>query len=105
VDYKRLYKIDQFDAFFVTRAKEGMNFRRVYSHAKDIKNGVLVDQSIMFNNYQSAKDYPKQIRRIKFKDNESGKTFIFLTNNFTMKATDIALLYKYRWGVELFLNG
>ncbi|MGH7240046.1 MAG: IS4 family transposase [Candidatus Saccharimonadales bacterium] len=104
VDYKRLYKIDQSDAFFVTRSKDGMNFRRLYTHPKNVNNGVLADQTIMFNNYQAAKDYPKKIRRIKFTDDESGKLFIFLTNNFRLKATDIALLYKYRWGIELFFK-
>jgi hypothetical protein len=104
VDYRRLYKIDQCDAFFVTRSKDGMNFRRLYSRAKDVKNGVLADQTIMFNNYQAAKDYPKKIRRIKFRDDETDKLFVFLTNNFKLKATDIALLYKYRWGIELFFK-
>lgn len=96
VDYKRIYKIDQCDAFFVTRSKDGMNFRRLYSHPKDASNGVLFDQTILFNNYQSAKGYPKKIRRIKFRDDKSGKTFIFLSNNFHVEATEIALLYKYR---------
>lgn len=104
VDYKRLYKINQCDAFFVTRAKDTMNFRRLYSHQKNIKKGVLADQTIMFNSYQAIKDYPDKIRRIKFRDDESGKVFVFLTNNFKLKATDIALLYKYRWGIELFFK-
>jgi len=104
VDYKRIYKIDQCDAFFVTRSKDGMNFRRLYSHPKDASNGVLFDQTILFNNYQSAKGYPKKIRRIKFRDDKSGKTFIFLSNNFHVEATEIALLYKYRWGIELFFK-
>jgi len=104
VDYKRLYKINRSDAFFVTRAKDNMNYRRLYSHQKDIAAGVLYDQSIKLNNYYAAKDYPEKMRRIKFKDEQSGKVLIFLTNNFHLKATQIAQLYKHRWKIELFFK-
>lgn len=104
VDYKRLYKINQCEAFFVTRAKDTMNYRRLYSHPKDTKKGVLYDQTIMLNNYYASKDYPERMRRIKFKDELTGNVLIFLTNNFHLKATDIALLYKYRWDIELFFK-
>jgi hypothetical protein len=104
VDYKRLYKIHSSKAFFVTRAKDNMNYRRLYSHLKDIAAGVLYDQSIKLNNYYAAKDYPEKMRRIKFKDGQSGKVLIFLTNNFHLKATEIAQLYKHRWKIELFFK-
>jgi hypothetical protein len=104
VDYKRLYKIHRSEAFFVTRAKDNMNYRRLYSHQKDIAAGVLYDQSIKLNNYYAAKDYPEKMRRIKFKDEQSGKVLIFLTNNFHLKATEIAQLYKHRWKIELFFK-
>ena len=104
VDYKRLYKINTSKAFFVTRAKDNMNYRRVYSHPKDIAGGVLYDQSIMLNNYYALKEYPIKMRRIKFKDAQTGKILIFLTNNFDLKATQIAQLYKHRWKIELFFK-
>ena len=104
VDYKRLYKIHTSAAFFVTRAKDNMNYRRVYSHPKDIAGGVLYDQSIMLSNYYASKDYPIKMRRIKFKDAQTGKILIFLTNNFDLKATEIAQLYKHRWKIELFFK-
>ncbi len=104
VDYERLYKIHRSGAFFVTRAKDNMSYRRVYSHAKDIKSGVIYDQSIMLNNYYASKDYPEKLRRIKFKDELTGKILIFLTNNFHLKATEIAQLYKHRWKIELFFK-
>jgi len=104
VDYKRLYKIHQCDAFFITRAKDNMNYRRLYSHPKDTGKGVLYDQTIVLNNYYAAKDYPEKMRRIKFYDAESGKVLAFLTNNFHLKATDIAQLYKHRWKIELFFK-
>jgi len=104
VDYKRLYKIHQCNAFYITRAKDNMNYRRVKSYLSDRNNGVLCDQSVLLNNHYAAKDYPEKIRRIKFYDKESGKTFIFLTNNFHLKATEIAQLYKHRWKIELFFK-
>src|SRR5690606_9337156 len=104
VDYMRLYKINHCDAFFITRAKDNMNYRRLYSHPKDKDNGVLYDQTIALNNYYAAKDYPEKMRRIKFYDAESGKVLVFLTNNFHLKATEIAQLYKHRWKIELFFK-
>jgi hypothetical protein len=106
VDYKRLYRIHLCNAFFVTRAKDNMNYRRLYSHPKDIKKGVIYDQTIMLNNHYASKDYSKKLRIIKFKDvdDPSGLTLVFLTNNFHLKATDIALLYKSRWDIEMFFK-
>ena len=104
VDYKRLYKIHLCGAFFVTRAKDNMNYRRLYSHPKNKTKGVLYDQTIMLNNHYASKDYPERIRRIKFRDEETSKDLIFLTNNFHLKATQIAQLYKYRWKIELFFK-
>ncbi len=104
VDYKRLYKIHTSDAFFVTRAKDNMNYRRLYSHPKDIARGVIYDQTILLNNHYASKDYPEKMRRIKFKDEDTGKILIFLTNNFYLKANEIAQLYKHRWKIELFFK-
>ena len=104
VDYRRLYHIHQCQAFYVTRAKDNMDYRRLYSHKVDKIIGVLCDQTIMLNGYYAAKDYPEKIRRIKFYDEETGKVLIFLTNNFHLKATDIAKLYKHRWKIELFFK-
>lgn len=106
VDYKRLYRIHQSKAFFVTRAKDNMNYRRLYSHPKDTKKGVIYDQTIMLNNHYASKDYPEKLRIIKFKDvdDPSGLTLIFLTNNFHLQPTDIALLYKSRWDIEMFFK-
>ena len=104
VDYKRLYKIHTSNAFFITRAKDNMNYRRLYSHPKDKTKGVLYDQTIMLNNYYAAKDYPEKLRIIKFRDEQTRKVFVFLTNNFHLKATDVAQLYKNRWEIELFFK-
>lgn len=104
VDYKRLYRIHCCEAFYITRAKDNMNCRRIKSYPSDKNNGVLYDQSVLLNNYYAAIDYPKKIRRIKFYDKQSGKTFIFLTNNFHLRATEVAQLYKHRWKIELFFK-
>jgi len=66
VDYKRLYRIHLCNAFFVTRPKDNMNYRRLYSHPKDIKKGVIYDQTIMLNNHYASKDYLEKLLIIKF---------------------------------------
>jgi hypothetical protein len=104
VDFARLHVLHQAGAFFVTRAKSPMDARRVYSAATDRSTGVISDQRVMLNGYYSAKKYPEHLRRIRFKDPESGKTLIFLTNNTALPALTIAALYKSRWQVELFFK-
>lgn len=104
VDYKRLYHIHKCGAFFVTRAKDNMNYRRLYSREVDKNKGVIYDQTIILNGYYVSEYYPEKMRRIKFRDEETGKILIFLTNNFHLKATEIAKLYKHRWRIELFFK-
>jgi IS4 transposase len=104
VDFSRLYALHQAGAFFVTRAKSPMNARRVYSAGADRATGVICDQRVMLNGHYSAKKYPEHLRRIRFKDPESGKTLIFLTNNTALPALTICALYKSRWQVELFFK-
>jgi|SRR5579871_3058163 len=104
LDFARLYKLHQAGAFFVTRAKRGMNARRVYSARTDRTSGVVCDQTIVMNGFYVAKDYPGHLRRIRFKDPKSGKTLVFLTNNTTLPPLTIAALYKSRWQVELFFK-
>jgi hypothetical protein len=104
LDFARLYKLHQAGAFFVTRAKSNMNARRVYSAATDRTTGVICDQAIALNGFYVSQDYPEHVRRIRFKDPESGKSLIFLTNNTTLPPLTIAALYKNRWQVELFFK-
>ena len=104
VDFARLFALHQAGAFFVTRAKSPMDARRVYSAATDRSTGVMSDQRVMLNGHYSAKKYPEHLRRIRFKDPESGKTLVFLTNNTALPALTIAALYKSRWQVELFFK-
>ena len=104
VDFARLYAMHQVGAFFVTRAKRGMDARRVYSSPTQRDTGVICDQRVMLNGHYSAKAYPEHLRRVRFKDPESRKTLVFLTNNTTLPALTIAALYKSRWQVELFFK-
>jgi hypothetical protein len=104
VDFTRLYAMHQAGAFFVTRAKQGMDARRVYSSPTQRSIGVICDQRVMLNGFYSAKAYPEHLRRVRFKDPESGKTLVFLTNNTVLPALTITALYKGRWQVELFFK-
>ncbi len=91
-------------AFFVTRAKSGMAFRRVYSSKVDKFIGLRYDQQIKLTRYYAKRDYPDYLCRIKYLEKETGKTYVFLTNNFVLLAITIAQLYKERWKVELFFK-
>ena len=104
LDFKRLHTFHQASAFFVTRAKSNMDARRVYSATTDRSIGIMCDQTIALNGYYSSQDYPAHLRRIRFKDPETGKALVFLTNNFALPATTICALYKARWQVELFFK-
>lgn len=104
VDFTRLYAMHQAGAFFVTRAKQGMDARRVYSSPTQRSTGVICDQRVMLNGFYSAKAYPEHLRRVRFKDPESAKTLVFLTNNTVLPTLTIAALYKGRWKVELFFK-
>jgi len=104
VDYERLFRITLAKAFFVVRAKSNIKFKRMYSNKIDKSTGVKYDQTGKIEGYYSSKNYPEKIRKVKFHDTEKDRIFIFLTNNFELKAHEIALLYKQRWQVELFFK-
>src|ERR1700692_2909323 len=104
VDFRRLYVIHQAGAFFVTRTKINMKYHRVYSRVVDKTSGVIADQIIALDGFYSKRDYSQHLRRISFRDPETGKHLVFLTNNFLLSAAMIAALYKKRWAVELFFK-
>ena len=104
VDFKRLFKINQCGAYFVTRAKDNLNFTRITSRKVKKKKGVLCDQTINLKGFYSSEKYPSPLRRIRFIDKETEKRFVFITNNFDLAPEDVALLYKYRWKIELFFK-
>jgi len=104
VDFARLHVLHLAGSFFVTRTKSNMNFHRVYSASTDRGTGVICDQTITLDGFYARQDYPEHLRRIRFKDAESGKTLVFLTNHFTLPASTICALYKSRWQVELFFK-
>ena len=104
LDFTRLYVLHQAKAFFVTRANSNTIFRRVYSASVDRTKGIICDQTIVLTGTNSGEDYPEHLRRIRFKDPQTGKTLVLLTNNFTLSAATICALYKARWQVELFFK-
>ena len=104
VDFARLYRLHQAGAFFVTRAKSNLNAHRVYSSATDRTTGVIADQTIALDGHYTRQDYPVHLRRVRFRDPETEKTLVFLTNQTTLPALTICDLYKSRWQVELFFK-
>src|SRR5580658_7414290 len=104
VDFKRLARLDDAGSFFVTRAKSNMKAKRRYSHPVDRSTGLICDQTIVLTGFYTRQGFDRPLRRVKFNDPETGKTLVFLTNNFALPAMTIAKLYKYRWQVELFFK-
>ena len=103
-DFARWYTMHLAQAFFVTRAKSSLLFRRIYSRSVDKSTGLRCDQTIALTAPKASKDYPQHLRRIKFYDAEHDNHLVFLTNNFDLPALTIAQLYRCRWQVELFFK-
>jgi len=104
LDFKRLYAMDTQGAFFITRSKSNTQWKRLYSHPVDRTTGLICDQTIVVTGTKTSKHYPEKLRRVKYRDSETGKNLVFLTNNFSLPALTIAQLYRSRWQVELFFK-
>jgi len=103
-DFDWLFSIDQAGAFFVTRLKKSIKWTRIISHPVDKSVGLRSDQEILLFSKQSKAKYPKRLRKVSFRDETQNRTFIFLTNNFSLPAEKIAAIYKARWEIELFFK-
>ena len=104
VDFGRLHAIHRAGAYFVTREKNKLSFKRRYSNPVDRTTGIMCDQIIFLTGKNTAKKYPDTLRRIKYYDEETAQEYVYLTNNFSVSAMSIALLYKNRWKIELFFK-
>ncbi len=104
LDFGRLYRFHEAGSFFVTRGKSNLQVQRRYSHPVDRTTGLICDQSVVLTGFYSHQCFEAPLRRIRFKDPETAKTLIFLTNNFVLPALTITELYRCRWQVELFFK-
>jgi len=104
LDFERLYRFHEAGSFFVTRGKSNLKVQRRYSHPVDRETGLICDQSVVLTGFYSHQGFEAPLRRIRFKDPETAKTLIFLTNNFVLPAFTITELYRCRWQVELFFK-
>ena len=104
LDFARWYRIHQCGAFFVTRAKQNFRCARRYSRPVDKTTGLRFDQTVVLTGIDAQRDYPVPMRRIGYRDPETGKVLVFLTNNFTVPALTITQLYRGRWQIELFFK-
>jgi hypothetical protein len=104
VDQQRLFRMAQAGAYFVTRTKTSLRLARRQSRPVDMATGLRSDQTVVFATRAGRANYPEPLRRIRFKDPETGKSLTFLTNNFDLPALTIARLYQLRWRVELFFK-
>ncbi len=104
LDFQRLCALDRAGSFYIIRAKKNTCFRRRYSRPVDETQGVLCDQTIVLTGTKTSEHYPQPLRRVKYRDPETGKVFNFLTNNFAIAPATVAELYRHRWAVELFFK-
>ncbi len=104
IDFARLHAFTRNMAFFVTRSKKNLAFSRQESHAIDKTTGLRSDQTIRLNGPKTSQEYPDPLRRVHYRDPQTDKRLVFLTNNFDLPALVIAQLYKCRWQVELFFK-
>jgi len=104
LDFARLYRLHEAGSFFVTRAKANLKAQRRYSHPVDRSTGLICDQTVMLTVFYSRQGFEAPLRRVRFKDPETGKKLVFLTNNFALPALTITQLYRQRWQIELFFK-
>jgi uncharacterized protein DUF4372/DDE family transposase len=104
LDFTRLYRFHEAGSFFVTRAKSNLKIQRRYSHPVDRSSGLICDQTVTLTVFYSRQRFDAPLRRIRFKDPQSNKTLVFLTNNFALPALTITQLYRQRWQIELFFK-
>lgn len=104
IDFLRLYRFNRCAAFFVTRGKSNLRFKRISAAVVDKTTGLRCDQTIRLTGFYSEQHYPDTLRRVRFYDEEQKRTFVFLTNNFDVPALTIAQLFKERWKIELFFK-
>ena len=104
LDFARLHRLHQCAAFFVTRAKKNFRSARRYSRLVDKTTGLRFDQTVVMTGFYARGDYPDALRRIGYRDPQTGQGLVFLTNNFTAPALTIAQLYRGRWQIELFFK-
>ena len=104
IDFERLWDLASNRINFVIRAKTNLKYNVLDSGQPDKDKGILSDQCIRLTSINSTQRYPDCLRRVRYYDVETQRTFVFLTNNFKLTAMNIAALYKSRWGIETFFK-
>jgi hypothetical protein len=104
IDFERLGRLGEAGSFFVTRAKSNLKVQRRYSRKVDKTKGLICDQTVVLTVFYSRQGFDAPLRRVKFKDPQTGKSLVFLTNNFLLPALTITQLYRLRWQIELFFK-
>jgi len=104
IDFERLGRLSEAGSFFVTRAKSNLKAQRCYSRKVDKTTGLICDQTVVLTVFYSRQGFDAPLRGVKFKDPQTGKSLVFLTNNFVLPELTITQLYRLRWRIELFFK-
>src|SRR3989338_47599 len=104
IDYEWWAKLNNDGIFFVSRVKSNQNIFVVGQHKTKLEKNILADEAVIFGDYKAMDVYPEKLRRVKYFDEENGKVYVYLTNNFELTAGQIARIYKERWQIELFFK-
>ena len=104
LDFARLARWHQADAYFVVRSLDNVSFRVISSSPVDKSSSLRCDQLIRLKRFQSKRAYPHPLRRIRMYDQEHQQHLVLLSNHLKLPPTIIALLYRKRWQVELFFK-
>ena len=105
VDFKALYRINTFEAYFVTRAKSTLKYKIIEQNFNiDESTGLRADKIIELTIVKSKKLYPERLRLIEYYDIEKDNYLIFMTNNFEVSALEVSYIYKNRWQIETFFK-
>jgi len=103
-DFNWFYSLELDRVYFITRAKQNLQYEVTGQQEVPKNKGVIKDQTIRLTGSKPKRYYPKNLRLITFYDSKKEKELVFITNNFKLAASTITELYKYRWQIELFFK-
>jgi len=104
IDYAWWHELHKAGLFFVSRVKSNTHIDVLGQHAPIVDASVLADNRVLVGEHNGTEKYPDTLRFVRYVDTETAEVYEYLTNNTTVTAREIAMIYKARWQVELFFK-